>query len=394
MSVRLFFFINLLTFFLIPNTCLHAQTVDSARRAKVAICLPMYLDSAFSGTEYKWAKNRIPSYMGKGLEFYNGVRIAIDSLRTQNTLADIFIVDIKGSAGLEAQLKQVPLQKLDLILGVVTSVNELQLLSTIAYQNSIPFISATYPNDGNIKKNPFLILLNTTLQSHISSLHTYLYKNYRSANIIVCTNKVSLEETIWGYIEKVNNSIEEPLAIQRVFLEDSTAIKNVASYMKKDRPNVCIVGSLNEAFGLSLAKQFSTLVDTYNIKLIGMPTWDGVKAFSGDTYKNLPIIYTSSFNYTNSNVAVMNFKNTYKKTYRHIPRDLLLKGFEYGYHFIKLVSVMVKEDMPINLADGRFKVFNDFDIEPVGFQKKEVDYFENKKIYFIQLYNGQIKILE
>lgn len=390
MHIRLFFLISFsLLFFL--NKTTYSQNIDTTHHTKIAICIPLYIDSAFNGNTYKWEKNNIPSYAVKGLEFYNGGQAAIDSLKTQNIATSIFIMDTKAKDGLETQFNNTYLEDVDLIIGMATSVNELQLMAKIAYQKNIPFISATYPNDGNITDNPFFVILNTTLQTHITAMYQYLKNRADSSNIIFYTRKGTLEETIWNYIEQDNNNT---LSIQKVLLDDSLSVNTITPYLKKDKLNICIAGSLNETFGIALLKKISTITNTYNISLLGMPNWDGNKTFSNNSFKNLSITYTSPFNYTNVNPAVATFKNVYKKTHRSTPSDMLLKGFECTYHFTQLIANSIKEGSTLNVADNQFKVFNDFDIQPVYRKKKKIDYFENKKIYFIQQQNGQVKVLE
>ncbi len=59
------------------------------------------------------------------------------------------------------------------------------------------------------------------------------------------------------------------------------------------------------------------------------------------------------------------------------------------FHFSKL---LVKNGITLisTLSDKDFKLFNDFDIQPVK-TTSTTDYLENKKIYFIRKVDGQIK---
>lgn len=394
MSIRLFCVLNFIIFFSLGKNSYGQKNADTIHYAKIAVCIPLYIDSAFNGNIYKWEKNHIASYAIKGLEFYNGVQAAIDSLQAQHIPASIFIIDTKAKDGLETELNNASLEDMDLLIGVASSINELQVFAKVAYKKNIPFISATYPNDGNITDNPFFVIINTTLQTHIANICSYLKKYNDSANIIFCTRKGSLEETIWNYVEQANSIIEEPLAIQKIFIDDSSAMINIKSYLKKDKLNICIAGSLNESFATSLVKQLSTLTNNYNVNLFGMPNWDGIKALSNSTFKSLSIVYTSPFNYTSANSAVSIFKSAYKKARHSSATDMLLKGFECTYHFVQLVANSIKEGTSLNISDNQFKVFNDFDIQAVYRKKKKIDYFENKRIYFMQQQNGQIKLLE
>src|SRR5688572_25453331 len=65
---------------------------------RVAIFAPLYLDSAFDNMDnYRFAKNNWPEFINPGLEFYEGVQLALDSLEQENIPLEVFILDSKSS---------------------------------------------------------------------------------------------------------------------------------------------------------------------------------------------------------------------------------------------------------------------------------------------------------
>jgi len=70
---------------------------------------------------------------------------------------------------------------------------------------------------------------------------------------------------------------------------------------------------------------------------------------------------------------------------------MVFRGYETMYHFGKLLQLH-GDNLSGSLGEKKFKVFSDFDIEPVFLNKQTMtlDYFENKKIYFIKKVNGNI----
>ena len=66
------------------------------------------------------------------------------------------------------------------------------------------------------------------------------------------------------------------------------------------------------------------------------------------------------------------------------------KGFELTYYFASLFSKhgQIRTDDP---TDQLFKSLNDYQFKPTranGSNEKTVDYFENKKLYFLKRING------
>lgn len=61
-------------------------------KPKVAIFAPLYLDSAFTATqEYRYGKNVFPKFINSGLEFYEGVQLALDSLAKEKAEVEVYI---------------------------------------------------------------------------------------------------------------------------------------------------------------------------------------------------------------------------------------------------------------------------------------------------------------
>src|SRR6267142_4178876 len=66
------------------------QKEDSSRM-KIAIFTPLYLDSAFdAGGGYRYDKN-FPKFISPGLEFYEGVQLALDTLEKEHAGLDVHI---------------------------------------------------------------------------------------------------------------------------------------------------------------------------------------------------------------------------------------------------------------------------------------------------------------
>src|SRR3569833_3034882 len=87
-------------------------------RHKVAIFLPLYLDSAYDASNtYRYDKN-FPKFINPGLEFYEGVQLALDSLQKENARLEVHIYDTRSSSKSISQILQSPeFEKTELIIG-------------------------------------------------------------------------------------------------------------------------------------------------------------------------------------------------------------------------------------------------------------------------------------
>ena len=121
-----------------------------------------------------------------------------------------------------------------------------------------------------------------------------------------------------------------------------------------------------------------------------MPTWD-VADVSKPESKNLEIFYSTPFYISPEDKNADSLENIFKTKYYSRPTEMVYRGYEAMYHFGKLL-IQHKENIGSGLSDKRFLLFNQFDIQPVIDRKTNtLDYFENKKLYFVKKIDGVVK---
>lgn len=365
-----------------------AQT-DTVKPLKIAVFAPVYLDSAFTDSEYKLGRNNLPKYLLSGLDFYNGVMLAIDSLNTEQSPVAVFFYDSKSAADpLEEVLERAELNDVSLIIASFNTRSDVKPLADFALLHSIPLISSIYPNDGGVTANPFFIMINPTLKTHIEAIYKYLHRVYPIENITLFRRKGAIEDIIQSILNDMNKkTLGVPLKLKIVELTDEFTPDEVTANLDSMKTNILISGTLNETFGSNLVKTVSSS-KKYRAVIMGMPTWDGIKEIG----KEAEIIYSTPYNLSRTDKLSRQLTDKYKVKYSGRPSDMVFKGFESMYHFTKLL-LKHRDGLINHLSDKEYKLFNDFDIQPVRTNKASIlpDYLENKKLYFIRKVDGQIK---
>ena len=141
-------------------------------------------------------------------------------------------------------------------------------------------------------------------------------------------------------------------------------------------------------FGKKLALQFASIRKVYPVIVMGMPTWDGIKDFAKPEFKGLEIIYSTPFHHAKTDKISQGITNHFTNTMYAKPSDMVFRGYEVTWKFAKLL-LKYGNDLSSNLGNKQDKVFTDFDIQPVLNKNSMVlDYFENKKLYFLKWQDG------
>ena len=386
---------NILFAFVLIAALFHAkaQYKETIPRQRIAIFAPLFLDSAFeAGNNYRHGLN-FPKYINPGLEFYEGAQLALDSLAKEKLPLEVFVFDTRSATKtIQQQLAEAAADSIQMIIAY-TAMNEIQQFAYAAQKMKIPFINVNLPNDGGVYENPYFVMLNSTLKTHIESMYRYLQKFHPMDEILVFRKKGKIEDLVKTYFNDFGKStLSVPLKLNFIELTDSFTLDQLTSRINSERNTICVAGTLDENFGSRLAIQLASVSMHYKVTLMGMPTFDNIeKEFSKPEYKDLDIIYSTPFYNPRKDSVSQSITNYfYTKMYAR-PSDMVLRGYEATWRFSKLL-LQYKKDITSNLTRREFNLFREFDIQPVfNKQHMTLDYFENKKLFFIKWQDGMIK---
>ena len=371
-----------------------SQAQENKVPFKVAIFAPLYLDSAFDSMEnYRYAKNEFPEFINPGLEFYEGVQLALDSLSKEGIPLEVFIYDSKSSSeSIPAQLNRRELDDIDLIITHCSN-NEVRLFADFGLRKNVPVVNVNLPNDGGVRANPYFVMLNSTLKTQVEAIYRHIQRYYSTMPVIVFRKRGQMEDMIRNYLSDAGKEGSAvPLKLKFVDLSDNFSEEDLKDHLDSTRQTICVAGSLNDIFGKKLAQHLAAINKTYPVNVMGMPTWDALRDFNKPEYKDLEIIYCTPFYNTRTDKVSTSIINYFNTTMYARPSDMVMRGYEATWKFGRMLS-KYGDDLASNLTRREFNVFRDFDIQPVMLNSENLtlDYFENKKLYFLKWQNGEIK---
>jgi hypothetical protein len=236
-------------------------------------------------------------------------------------------------------------------------------------------VSAVFPNDAGVTNNPFFTVLNPTLKTQCEAIYNYIQTNFSKNTILYLKKKGATEDYIQNII--VDNNSKTSKSFLNIEVADSINFADIVPYLDSTKQNILLCGSLKESFGASIVKTLNEH-PAYKTTVIGMPTWDGEKSLNA---ANVEIIYASPFYFNGNEKLLKQLTAAYKLKYLGRPSDQFFKGFESMLYFTS------------GLSSKPTPVFNSFKLMPVynADNKSQVDYLENKNLYFFRKQNGQIK---
>lgn len=368
---------------------------SAARTPRIAFFAPLYLDSAFDASgNYRFGKT-VPRYINTGLDFYQGAALAIDSLDKEGLELDVQVYDTRHKTSIYKLADSGAFNDVDLIIGAVSGSEYLDL-ATIAREKQIPFVSATYPNDGGISGNPFVIIVNSKLNTHLQAIYNYVLRNLGTNNIVMFRRQSAADDRVTEVFKSLNaSSSGQVLNMKTNTLNTVFTPENIAASLDKTRENIIICGSLDESFSKKLITAVGSLAATYKITLVGMPTWEDYRELEATDLRTLPVIYSSTFfNPGQEHAWSADFSQRYAMSTYSSPSEMAFRGYEVMYLFAHLLT-QYNDALPEHLSDKNYRVLTDFDFKPIHWSKNSAtpDYYENKRIYILQQLNDTLSKL-
>nr|MBP6314145.1 hypothetical protein [Chitinophagaceae bacterium] len=354
-------------------------------RYRVAVLTPLYLDSV----DLEKNLARIPKFMMPGIDFYQGVRIATDTLKNQGLKFDLFIYDSKSNyLNVRNLIESDKLDSMDLIIGNA-SVSDLGLLADFAKKKKINFISAVSPSDAGQSANPYFTILQPRLISHIEKMHQSINRRYADNNVVFITKKSNTPNNAIAYFK---NDLVNKLPsrfVEYEMLDEELNLNELISKIDSSYKTCIVLGTLDAGLTYKTLKKINTIASRFRIKVYCMPTAEAIKSLGKtDEFPDMPVYYTTSYVIDKITPASMYIGREYKKRMGTAPSDIVFKGFESMYFFTKLLQ---KYGVPFNdnIGDNSNTFITPYKIMPIR-EKKVLNFFENKFLYLVKYENGVV----
>lgn len=389
---KCFLITGLLFLFLQPNV-LSAQVNETDQRLKIALFAPLYLDSAFDRSHnYVYGKD-FPKFLNPGLEFYEGAKMALDTLSELGFDIELFVFDTKSKKQtINQQINSLTNDSIGLIIAHAAA-NEIRVFADAALKLKVPFINANLPNDGAVNSNPYFVILNPTLKTQTEGIYKFVQKHYSTKPIVVFRKRGQMEDLIKKYFDEFSsNSASAVLKLKYVDLPVNFTVGHLMAHLDTNNHNVVVAGSLDENFGRKLAAGLAEVNKMGPVTVVGMPTWSNIRDFNKKEYQGLEIITSTPFYQAKNNGLIDHISNQFSSMMYAKPSDMVFRGYEVTWRFVNLLN-KYKKDIASNFGVTENNLFTQYDIQPVFLNRENMtlDYFENKRLYFVKLQDGNIK---
>jgi len=354
------------------------------KRYRIDVLIPLYLDDVNPD------RPKMPEKAISGMDFYQGVKIAIDTLNTFHYKLDVYVHDITAAgSSLDVLIRNHSLDTADLIIGAVQA-PQVPVLATFAKKKQINFISALSPSDGEVKDDPFFILLQPSLQAHCQwMVNTVAKKYYNKHTFLFYRTNTTVDKTAFGFL--CPDTADK--TIPRLLCNTQPSKQQLARLLDSTRINIIMMGIMDIAYADVLLKQLYTQFPDYNFEVYGMPSWKNMASLKKpEAYPNIGVNFTEPFSFDATTPMAQQIAAAYKKQWGGKPSELVYRGFEttywYAYMLNQYGTIFNKK-----LSDNSAAPFTKFDVQPKWDKDYNLLYNENMHLYHFR-YQGSSYIID
>ncbi len=299
---------------------------------KVALMLPLFL-SGFDQIDAVHPDPKIfeTSKSFRFLPYYEGVRMALDSLEKQGLKIKLYVYDVdKDTANTRQLLKNPEMTSMNLIFGLLYHSN-FQIVASFAKKNRIPLVNPISERSELIAGNPFIIKVQPPKSSQFKQMAAYLSTACAGGQVLIIRNGQYNDHDAPDHLKK--ECMERNLNVMIVEGQEAA----IGKY-SKDKQNYVVVFSDSQTYILDLLRGLYSLRNDYNLTLLGLPDWTAIEGMENEYLVALKTHMMARSFVDYDNQKVKEFIARYQDIYKADPELLAFQGFDQAFYFLSALQ--------------------------------------------------------
>lgn len=277
----------------------------------------------FSSDKFVETSGTNPAKSQFALDFYAGVKMALDTIGTLPIRLTVNVKDSKD--GFNAISGRYGFDKTDVILGPIEKDNVVQ---AIAYssRNNVTVVSPYFPTGEIEGINPNFVQVKPSLRTHCHNIVKHIQTKYPGASVVMAARSKENETSRFAYFEE-GEKMYSAAKFEEWKIEDDISF-NPDAYIEKTGTTVFIVPSWNEAFVTSFLRKLNASPYKNQIIVYGMPQWMDFSSSLNSLYDALHVHVSSSTYMDNNSAEVRFFRNKFMSKFGKLPNPDAALGYD------------------------------------------------------------------
>ncbi|WP_372751851.1 LysM peptidoglycan-binding domain-containing protein [Labilibaculum sp.] len=328
----------------------------SQNKIRIALFLPLYLEANDSINKILSRRDTITIIKERNpkilfnkshdfIRFYQGILLAVDSLQKEGLSVDLHVFDTeKNSTTVRSILSRLETTELDFIIGPVYP-NTYSLVADFAKRKRVPVISPLSQRNSDLQTNPFVIQLNTSIQSICRKISDFVSYDLDVTNLIVVhpdryehLSEYSLVTDIErNMFEKGRYWENEGISYQKISF-DEYGIFGIERLLRDTCENVILIPSTLQPYVENIISNLNVLSQHYDIRLMGFPVWQRYNSLDAELFYNLNLSVITPYNIDYKEDKIVDFVADFRGEFSCEPNDFSFRAYDMCRFFSIAVS--------------------------------------------------------
>lgn len=341
---------------------------------KAALILPFMLGDSITNDQMKM------------VEFYEGLLLALDSLKKQGVSVDMHIYDSGDKEeSIIPILSRPEMRKMNLIIGPVHD-KHIAEAAAFADTTGIRVVVPFARQIDEVFTNPYIYQVNTPQSYFYSEVYERFFMQFPHPNVIFFESPEEKDDDLISGFKRELSYRGTPYTI--LLADTATNKDTILTHMDLERQNILMMtseksGSLNNMIPIFQLLVRDTASTKYDIHLFGYPQYQVYTNNHLASFYEIDTYFYSSFYTNNLLPEAKAFHQKYRRTYskeivNRYPKYAIL-GFDIAYYFLYAMH-LYGTDMDSRLNEMRYTPLQ------TGFKFERVNNwggFINRKVFFV-----------
>lgn len=317
-----------------PTKPAEKPKVSEAKASVISFILPLSLNEAAVGKRYTPANLKKANM---SVEYYQGFKLALDSMATLGANFKLQVYDSKDDAALHSMVANPQIKNSDLIVGPVFPEDIRPFVAKFQYSRK-PIVSPLSPASPALFNNQNLVTMTPPLEYHARGAAAYIVNKVRPKKVFILNSGFSDEKLYTAPFKRTIDSLSKRKIQVVLFTVVRGNLTPLVAQLNNKVENVFLVPSTQQAFLMVTLKSLDTLSRKFPVTLFGHPNWEKFAFLKAGLLQRLKTHITSSDKVDYKSPETNTFIRQYRRTYHTEPTEFAIKGFDEGFYFGQMLA--------------------------------------------------------
>ena len=271
----------------------------------------------------------------KFLELYQGMLIAIDSLKRRGLSINLHVYD-SGNDETDAKLMLAhsELKDMDFIIGPAYA-SQIKILADYAAIHKVKLIVPFSSKSEETVNNPYVFQINTPQDQHNYLTAKAIIETFKGANIVL----LSFKNDVYNTKTALKDTLGKMMTARNIKFRTITysSIESLKKELSAKEENVLITLTNNQVALNQILPVINMMGDKYTVSTVGFPEWQSYQSISKDLFRVNTYI-PSTFYIEFKNEDVKRYLKSFRETYNAEPENLQPQYGMLGYDLMMYFS--------------------------------------------------------